>query len=204
MFKLKDVPLLYEGLDQKSSDEIQYLDDEIQAIKTAILKEYPDLDLTQVMPLKERVETMYKGQISDTSSLKRVFNTNLGYSRVPFPMLPIKDQDLKKTPPGEVLVRLNYNARFFWEDIPFGLVILKDIGEILGVPTPNTTRNIIFHQEYMPIKYVDEETGKFIRENLLNTGAPSAHGIKTVHDLVKSSLGTQLNPRDIYFRKAKM
>jgi len=25
-------------------------------------------------------------------------------------------------------VTLNMNARFFWEDIPFGLVILKDIG----------------------------------------------------------------------------
>lgn len=111
------------------------------------------------MPIDKRICTMYKGQISDTSSLKRIFNTNIGYSRVPFPMLPLKDQDLSKIPAGEQMVRLNYNARFFWEDIPFGLVILKDIGEIVGVPTPNTTRNIIFHQEYMPIKYVDEKTG---------------------------------------------
>jgi hypothetical protein len=48
-------------------------------------------------------------------------------------MLPIPGQDLKNTPAGEVLVKLNVNARFFWEDIPFGLVILKDIGEIVGV-----------------------------------------------------------------------
>jgi len=41
------------------------------------------------MPIEERIKTMYEGQISDTSSLKRIFNTNLGYSRVPFPMLPI-------------------------------------------------------------------------------------------------------------------
>jgi len=31
---------------------------------------------------------MYEGQVTDTSSLKRIFNTNLGYSRVPFPMVP--------------------------------------------------------------------------------------------------------------------
>jgi hypothetical protein len=28
-FNAKDIPLLYEGLDQASADEIQYLDDEI-------------------------------------------------------------------------------------------------------------------------------------------------------------------------------
>ena len=37
VIKMKDLPLLYEGLDQRSADEIQYLDDEIQLIKKAIL-----------------------------------------------------------------------------------------------------------------------------------------------------------------------
>jgi len=42
-------------------------------------------------------------------------------------------------------VTLNLNARFFWEDVPFGLVILKDIGELVGVKTPNIDKQIIFH-----------------------------------------------------------
>jgi len=68
-------------------------------------------------------------------------------------------------------------------------VILKDIGEIMGVQTPNITRNIIFHQRYMPVKYVDERTGKFNRDVLLNkTGAPSSYGIDTPEKLVKTSL----------------
>ena len=81
---------------------------------------------------------MYEGQITDTSSLKRIFNTNLGYSRVPFPMVP-------KDPKEPSQVTLNLQARFFWEDVPFGLVILKDIGRILGVPTPNVDKQILFH-----------------------------------------------------------
>lgn len=72
---------------------------------------------------------MYDGQVSDKSSLKRVFNTNLGYSRVPFPMVPTDKSGEKVT--------LNLNARFFWEDIPYGLIILKDIGYLAGVETPN-------------------------------------------------------------------
>ena len=90
MFKLKEVPLLYEGLDQESADEIAALDSEIQAIKHAILKKYPSIRLDQVMPIEQRICTMYDGQISDKSNLKRIFNTNVGYSRVPFPMIPVK------------------------------------------------------------------------------------------------------------------
>jgi hypothetical protein len=81
---------------------------------------------------------MYEGQITDKSSLKRIFNTNLGYSRVPFPMIP-------KNASNPEQVTLNLQARFFWEDVPFGLVILKDIGRILEVPTPHITKQIIFH-----------------------------------------------------------
>ena len=180
--KFKDVPLLYEGLDQASADEIQGLDDEIQAIKSALMQKYPELNLKFVMPLKDRVQTMYKGQITDNSSLKRIFNTNMGYSRVPFPMLPVAGQD-PKTPQSETLVKLNQKARFFWEDMPFGLVILKDIGNIVGVATPNITRNIQFHQQYMPIKYVDAQ-GNFILSSLKETGAPTVQGITTVEQLV--------------------
>jgi len=39
-------------------------------------------------------------------------------------------------------VTLNLNARFFWEDVPYGLVILKDIGQLVGVQTPNVDRMI--------------------------------------------------------------
>jgi hypothetical protein len=48
--------------------------------------------------------------------------------------------------------------------LPYGLVILKDIGDIVGVKTPNVVRNIIFHQRFMPVKYIDEKTGELIRD----------------------------------------
>ena len=124
---------------------------------------------------------MYDGQISDTSSLKRIFNTNIGYSRVPFPMIPIDKTGEKVT--------LNLNARFFWEDVPFGLVILKDIGELVDVKTPNMDKQIIFHQKFMPVKYVCDKTGKFLDSKAVQeSGAPRAYGIKTADVLVAMSL----------------
>ncbi len=52
---------------------------------------------------------------------------------------------IPKDPSNPEQVTLNLQARFFWEDVPFGLVILKDIGRILDVPTPHITKLIMFH-----------------------------------------------------------
>jgi len=106
-----------------------------------------------------------------------------------------------KDPKRPDRVVLNKNARFFWEDVPFGLVILKDVGNILGVPTPNCTKQIVWHQKFMPVKYVDPATGEFLPGALENTGAPSRYGIKTAEELVSTSLSTQQgkSTRDLFF-----
>lgn len=96
-FNAKEMPLLYEGLDDFSAEQISLLDDEIQLIKAAILKQYPEIDLSQVLPIRKRILSMYDGQVTDHSSLKRIFNTNLGYSRVPFPMIPVNKEGDKVT-----------------------------------------------------------------------------------------------------------
>ena len=96
---------------------------------------------------------------------------------------------IPKDPKNPSQVVLNKNARFFWEDVPYGLVLLKDVGRILGVDTPHCTKQIIWHQKFMPVKYVDPETGEFIPGMLKKTGAPSAYGITTPEQLVETSLG---------------
>jgi len=205
VMKKKDVPLLYEGLDQASADEIQFLDDEIQLIKKAILAKYPLLNLDQVMPLKDRICTMYGSQVGDPTTLKTVFNTNQGYRVVPFPMIPVEGQDLTTIPAGDEDVHLNLNHRFFFEDMPFGLVILKSIGNIVGVQTPAITKNIVFHQKYMTIKYVDEATNELIDEAVMKSGAPHAYGIKTFEQLVETSLSQDKkeidNSENVFFNK---
>ena len=58
----------------------------------------------------------------------------------------------------------------------------------------------------MPVKYVDERTGEFLKGSLVGTGAPSAYGIKTPAQLVATSLAASGKLQtDIFFkaRKAK-
>ena len=85
-------------------------------------------------------------------------------------------------------VTLNLNARFFWEDVPFGLVILKDIAQLVGVKTPHMDKQIIFHQKFMPVKYVDDKASFLDNQAVKESGAPRAYGIKTADDLVAMSL----------------
>lgn len=173
----KKLPKLYAGLDDASADAIQALDDEIQAIKKEITRRYPQIDLSPVHPIKQRISYNYKDSISDFSTLKSVFNTNDGYAKNVFPTLPHPD--------GKSVV-LNTKGRFFYEDIPYGLVILKSIGDLLGVPMTNAEKMIQWHQKFMDIKYIDEDNN-LIEEVLPKTGAPAKYGIKTAYQLCKSS-----------------
>lgn len=49
------LPKLYEDTDQYSADLMQLMDDEIQAIKKAIITKYPLVNLDAVEPMKERI-----------------------------------------------------------------------------------------------------------------------------------------------------
>jgi len=50
-FEASKIPKLYEDLDDASAYEIQVLDNEIQAIKAALMKQFPALQLPQVLPI---------------------------------------------------------------------------------------------------------------------------------------------------------
>lgn len=76
------------------------------------MKVDPSIDLTTIIPLKERVIQQYGEQISDKSTLKTVFSTNVGYSTLKIPVKKVE---------GGVIPDID--GRIFWEDIPFGLVI---------------------------------------------------------------------------------
>lgn len=45
------MPKLYEDLDDDSAHEITVLSEEIQDIKKALMKKFPNLDLSQVLPI---------------------------------------------------------------------------------------------------------------------------------------------------------
>ena len=68
----------------------------------------------------------------------------MGYKGLQFPLEVIPEQDIENIDIQDIQVKLDLDARLFWEDLPYGLVVLKDIGRIIGVDTPAVTKNIVF------------------------------------------------------------
>ena len=170
---LKEIPFFYTSLNQISADNMEKLSDEIQAIKKAIVKKYPAINLDLVLPLKDRIIAQYGDMVKDTKDMFSVFTTNTGYRVMTVPMV----QDQNK----EYL--LNTKARTFVEDIPFGLVVLKDLAEKVDVQTPFMDKCIEWHQEMMGKTFIKD--GRINSSLLAETGAPSKYGYKTMDELVK-------------------
>ena len=103
-----------------------------------------------------------------------------GYAQTDGIKTPMHKKDNGKLMPA-------LKSRIFYEDIPFGLLILHNIGEILGVKTPTMDTCIFWAQDLMNMKYL-ENNGKMNQKVIQGTGCPTKFGIKTIEQLVNNSL----------------
>jgi hypothetical protein len=110
-----------------------------------------------VIPLAERIVQQYGDQVADKSSMRSIMATNQAYSMAQFPMVP-------SACGGGVVP--NHEHRVVQDDIPHGLVPLRDIAAQLGLKTPWMDEMITWHQQLMGKEYlVDGElTGKDMGE----------------------------------------
>jgi len=169
---------LYEDFDELSAELLSVLDNELQQIKFGLLQRYPDLDLSHVIPLGERIVQQYGADVTDRSSLRQIFRTNRGYVGCGTPMTEVGQDQMKP----------NVNSRLFWEDIPYGLCILKNLAELLNIPTPTIDNMIRWHQQFMGKQFL---VGNKLSTDpaIINiTGTPRKYGIITVADVVATSL----------------
>lgn len=172
-YPLNSLPYFYVTLNQISADNMEELSNEICSIKAETIRRYPRVNLDDILPLKERIIKQYGDMVKDKSSLLTCFTTNTGYDVMTVPMNQTED--------GRFV--LNTKARTFVEDIPFGLCVLKDLAEKLGLEVPGITRSIVWHQEIIGKEYVKD--GKLNPALIHETGAPSRYGYKTMEDLIK-------------------
>ena len=114
------------------------MQDEIMNVKDALEKQFPDLDLYTVIPCKERICNQYGNQVKDYSTLLSTFNTAEMYKKSKFAMKEVE---------GGVIPNIDH--RHFKDDIPYGLIVLKDIADRMGVKVETINHMIMWHQKYM-------------------------------------------------------
>lgn len=181
--KKRDGLTLYAGFDEFSAEQLTMLDNELQQIKYALLQRFPALDLSDVLPMGDRVVKHYGKDVLDRSSLLQIFRTNLGYAGCATPLMEVSEGRFQPA----------IKSRLFWEDIPYGLCILKNMAEMLGnIPTPRIDFMIRWHQQFMGVEFLNSD-GQLNARELWRTGAPNKYGIHSLEELVSTSLPKELH-----------
>lgn len=81
---------LYEDFDPLSAELLACLDNELQTIKIGLNLHFPQLDLSAVPPITQRICKGYGDDVTDKSSLLQIMRTNKGYVGCGTPMSKTK------------------------------------------------------------------------------------------------------------------
>jgi hypothetical protein len=168
---LVEPPLFYEGVTTEAAALCEELSDEIQALKRVLEQALPGLSLPLALPLQQSLQLGYGAAIGDTSTLLATIASNRAYAGIRTPMLEVDG--------GWVP---NWDSRFFGEDIPHGLVVLRGLADLTGISLPRIDEILRWSQWKMGREYLVD--GKLQGRDIAESGAPQCHGIATLSDLV--------------------
>ncbi|CAM9746278.1 unnamed protein product [Chrysoparadoxa australica] len=174
----------YEGVQDNAANMIEAIGEDCMAVKAALEKAMPDLNLFGIKPIKQFFFDAYPDSIQDfrqdlqrffflpsLSSLRAALNTNLAYRGLKHTMNEVEG--------GYVP---SWKARYLTEDIPFGLVPTRGIAEVLNVATPAIDNAIIWCQEKLGKEYLMD--GKLEGKHISECRCPQRYGLTTLDDIV--------------------
>lgn len=168
---LEEPPLFFQGVDEDTAELLGKMSDEVVATSRRIMAEYPEVDLSQVVPMYEWDIAHYSGHIKDKINLMTALRTNTLYEGRTHPM--IRTEDGRYVP--------DFNHRFLLEDIPC-LVVIRGIAELAGVETPNIDMVLRWGQEKLKKEYLvgSKLTGK----DVATTRCPQRYGFTRIEELL--------------------
>jgi hypothetical protein len=170
-FGQNEIPLFYQGVDPDTAELLKAMSDEVQAISGELAGRLPDFKPNEVLPIYDWLLRAYPNYISDGSTLRRAFNTNQAYAGLRFPT--------RSTGPDTFVI--DYAARYLSEDVPYGLVVIRGIAELVDVRTPTIDKVIVWAQARLGKQYM--ANGTLSGPDLAETRAPQVYGIQTFSGL---------------------
>lgn len=171
---LPEPPLFYENATPAAAALCQQLSDELQQLKAALEAQVPGLQLPLVMPLHEALLQGYSSAVADPATLHSSIVSNRAYAGIRTPMLPVVGGCVP-----------DWQSRFFLEDVPHGLVVLRGLADLLQLRLPQLDALLQWSQQRMGREYL--RGTQLDGPDLIHSGAPAQHGIYTVADLFPGS-----------------
>lgn len=152
----------YEEWNDETSELLFRYDNELQEI----CRKLEPLDMSEVVPLPVYYESPTPMEM--TRKLKSIES----FKAV---MVP-----LEKTEKGYLP---DLRSRMFVEDYPFGVCIIKDFAQLLGVKTPTVDMLLDFYEKLSEHKYFNED-GSYAEE-IKDTGIPGINGLCSKDDVIR-------------------
>ena len=169
----QDVPYFYKDYDEISAEILQKVDAEYSKVRDAVRKHFPQRPFHYMMDYLTLERFTHQSQNVD---IQKSFQESKQLGRIKTPCV--------KLDTGEYA--LDIQCRFFTDDIPYGLLIAKWIGEQLNVDTPFLDEVITWAQKLRGWEFIND--GKVVVDNALKdpylSGIPPAYGISNVDDIL--------------------
>ncbi|XP_060607986.1 opine dehydrogenase-like [Ruditapes philippinarum] len=163
-------PLFYQGVDE---DSVRYMDgvtDESVKIAAAVTEIFPSMDFSGVSTMQEWLLDHYTDQITNKQTLLTCLQTNKAYDGLLHPTT--------KTADGKYVPDFTY--RYIREDVPYGLIVVRQIADFVGVETPVIDEIILWAQEKLGKQFIQH--GKLCKLDRTDGRLPMTYGINTIED----------------------
>jgi hypothetical protein len=171
-YESETVPLLYAEASDDTGRSVERLSDDAIAVARAIeTASRGALDLGGVVPVHDWLRSAYAHVTADMTTVATCFRTG-----------PIQARKAPMVEVGPDRFIPNFSYRYLSEDVPYGLVITKAIGEIAGVPTPAIDEVIRWAESVMRKAYLRD--GKIGGPDARDLPIPQNYGVLTLPDLL--------------------
>ena len=114
----------------------------------------------------------YPRNISNKSTLYTAIQTNAAYQGLRHPV--------KTTEDGKFVPDFAY--RYMTDDVPYGLVVIRGIAEIVGEETPNIDKVLTWCQQKMGKEYL--VNSKLQGKDVSSSRAPQRYGFTTLESIL--------------------
>lgn len=165
------IPMFYAEATDEMGQIVEQLSLDAIAIARRIEEESQGgLDLSDVVPVHEWLQSSYSRVTGDVTTVATCFRTG---------PIQARKAPVSEVSPGRFVPDFGY--RYLREDIPFGLVITRAFAELANVPTPMIDEVIAWAQSKMQKVYLVD--GRLEGPDARDLPIPQNYGVSTLPDL---------------------
>jgi NAD/NADP octopine/nopaline dehydrogenase, alpha-helical domain len=167
------IPMFYAGATDEMGEIVELLSSEAIAVAAALkARSKGALSLQHVQSVHDWLRSSYADVTADLRTVAACFRTGPIQARRA-PMIEVT--------PGQFIP--NFQYRYLTEDVPYGLVVTRALGELINVKTPTIDEVISWAQHVMAKVYLID--GRLCGTDIIDLPIPQNHGILSLKDLIK-------------------